>query len=109
MWTFEAGSPLWAGPTVAGGLVYVGGEDGQLHAVDARTGRERWSFRAGGAIRTRPTVADGALYVQADDGFLYKLDAATAKSGGACGWSRSPSSACRSTTRSRATTASAPT
>ena len=76
-WTFDAGSPLWAGPTLAAGLVYAGGEDGQLHAVDATTGRKHWSFKAGGKLRTRPTVAAGAVLFQADDGFLYKLDAST--------------------------------
>ena len=76
-WAFDAGSPLWPGPTVARGLVCVGGQDGQLHAVDAGTGQKRWSFRAGGAIRTRPTVVGGALVFQADGGFLYKVDAAT--------------------------------
>ena len=77
VWTYEAGSPLWAGPTFAGGVVLVGGTDGQVHAVEAGTGRKRWSFRAGGAVRTRPTVSDGAVYVQADDGFLYKLAVAS--------------------------------
>lgn len=77
VWTFEAGSPQWPGATFAGGLVYSGGDDGRLHALDAETGEERWSFAAGGAIRTRATVADGALYVQADDGLLHALDATT--------------------------------
>jgi len=75
VWSYDAGSPSWPGPSFSGGLVFVGAEDGQLHALDARTGQKRWSFRAGGAVRTRPTVADGALLFQADDGFLYKLDA----------------------------------
>jgi outer membrane protein assembly factor BamB len=75
VWTFDAGSPLWAGATFAEGTVYAGGQDGQLHAVDARSGRKRWSFKAGGPIRTRPTVAGADLYFQADDGFLYKLGA----------------------------------
>jgi outer membrane protein assembly factor BamB len=75
-WTFEAGSPLWAGATFADGTVYAGGEDGQLHALEARTGREKWSFRAGGPIRTRATPAGGSLYFQADDGWLYALGAA---------------------------------
>lgn len=75
VWARDLGAPLWAGPRYAGGSVYVGGVDGRVHAVDARTGTERWSFRAGGEIRTRPTVADGAVYFQADDGFLYKLGA----------------------------------
>jgi outer membrane protein assembly factor BamB len=83
-WTFDAGAPLWAGPTVAAGLVYAGGEDGLLHAVDAKTGEKRWSFKAGGRLRTRATVAAGAVLFQADDGFLYKLDAAT----GAEAWRR---------------------
>ena len=78
-WTFDAGSPLWPGPVVSRGFVFAGGQDGQLHAVDARTGQKRWSFRADGAVRTRPCVAGDALYFQADDGFLYKLDAATGK------------------------------
>ena len=73
VWTFDAGSPLWAGATFAEGTVYAGGQDGQLHAVDARSGQKRWSFRAGGPIRTRPTVAGAELYFQADDGYLYKL------------------------------------
>jgi outer membrane protein assembly factor BamB len=76
-WVFVAGSPLWAGPTFADGAVYAGGEDGRLHALDARTGNERWSFRAGGPIRTRATVDGGDVYFQADDGFLYKLSAAS--------------------------------
>ncbi|MEW6364969.1 MAG: PQQ-binding-like beta-propeller repeat protein [Acidobacteriota bacterium] len=75
-WTYEAASPLWAGPSCAGGVVYVGGQDGRIHAVDARKGGQLWTFRAGGAIRARPTVVDAAVYVQADDGFLYKLKAA---------------------------------
>lgn len=77
VWTYEAGAPLWAGPRVASGVLYVGGEDGRLHALDARTGKPRWSFSAGGKIRTRATVSGSDLYLQADDGFLYKLDVLT--------------------------------
>ena len=36
VWTFEAGSPLWAGPTFADGVVYAGAEDGRLLVVDAQ-------------------------------------------------------------------------
>jgi outer membrane protein assembly factor BamB len=79
VWSYDAGSPLWPGPAFAGGLVFVGAEDGELHAVDARTGQERWSFRAGGPVRTRPVLGEGALLFQADDGFLYKLDAASGR------------------------------
>jgi outer membrane protein assembly factor BamB len=73
VWTFEVGSALWAGPTFAEGTVYAGDQSGVVHALEARTGKERWSFKTGGAIRTRPSVVAGDLYVQADDGYLYKL------------------------------------
>ena len=77
VWTFEAGSALWAGPTFGAGSVYAGAEDGSVHALDARTGVHRWVFVTGARIRTRPAVVGRDLYVPADDGFLYKLDAAS--------------------------------
>ncbi len=78
-WTFEAGAPLWPGTSFADGLVYAGAEDGQMHALEAGSGKRRWSFRAGGPIRTRAVVAGGALYFQADDGQLYALESATGR------------------------------
>lgn len=75
LWTFDAGSPLWAGPTLSAGTVYVGGQDGALHAIDARDGQRRWVYRTGGPIRVRPSVAGGAVLAQSDDGFLYAVDA----------------------------------
>ena len=77
VWTFEAARHCGPGPTFADGTVYAGGQDGQLHAIDARSGQKRWSFQAGGPIRTRPTVAAADVYFQADDGYLYKLAAAS--------------------------------
>lgn len=72
-WIFDAGAPCWPGATLAEDVVLAGCDDGQLHAIDAGTGRGRWAFRAGGPIRTRATVSGGDAYVQADDGVLYKL------------------------------------
>lgn len=78
-WTYEAGAPLWAGPTFSEGALYFGGQDGVVHSLDARSGHGRWSFRAGGPIRTRPTVAGGSVYVAGDDGFVYALQAETGR------------------------------
>jgi outer membrane protein assembly factor BamB len=75
-WTFDAGAPLWGSAAFADGRVFVGGDDGRLHALDARTGKALWSFQARGAIRTRPTVTGDDLYLHADDGLVYKLGAA---------------------------------
>ena len=76
-WMFEAHAPLWPGTSFAAGTVYAGGDDGQMYALEAATGKQRWVFAAGGAIRSRAVAAHGALYFQADDGVLYALDAAS--------------------------------
>jgi outer membrane protein assembly factor BamB len=77
LWTFDAGSALWAGATFADGFVYAGGVDGRVHALDAASGRVRWSFASGGPVRVRPVVDRSSVYFQADDGFLYALSAAS--------------------------------
>lgn len=50
-WWFDTGEPIRSSPVLgrapSGGgsrVVYVGGGDGRLYALDARTGRRRWSF-----------------------------------------------------------------
>jgi outer membrane protein assembly factor BamB len=75
VWVFDAAAPLWADAAFANGVVIVGADDGQLHALEARTGKHLWAFHAGGAIRARPTISGGDVLIQSDDGFLYKLDA----------------------------------
>jgi outer membrane protein assembly factor BamB len=75
LWTFDAGAPVWAGAEAARGTVFIGGEDGRLHALDARSGTERWALRTGGPIRARATVSGDDVFVPSDDGFLYRLEA----------------------------------
>jgi len=74
VWTYEAGAPIWGGVACADGTVYVGDDAGVLHAVDAKTGRQRWRAATGGAVRARPTLDGQALYVPSDDGSLYRLE-----------------------------------
>jgi hypothetical protein len=108
-WTFDAGAPLWAGARFAEGVVYAGGEDGRLHALDARTGKERWSYRAGGALRSRVTTSGADVFFQPTTASSPSSSRRREKNAGRCASARSRSSGCRSTTRSRASTASAPT
>ncbi len=46
-----------AEPLVAGGAVFVGSQDGDLYALDARTGCVRWVYHGGGEIRGAPVMA----------------------------------------------------
>ena len=73
VWTHDVGSPIWSDPLVDGDRVWLGSDDGVLHALDVRTGQERWAFKAGGAIRARATRIDDDLVFPADDGWVYRI------------------------------------
>lgn len=100
--TNDGPNALWASPTVVGGVVYVGAEDGNFYAISEATQSVLWSdflgldepkgtkpcgSRGQGIVATA-TVADDpvsgnpTVYVNAPDGNLYALDAAT----GAVDW-----------------------
>ena len=67
--------PTGAAPTVADGVVYVGGESGVVEALDAATGTLRWQRSVDGAVDSAPAVADGAIYVTTEKGSVYALRA----------------------------------
>ncbi len=57
---------MWAGTvSTAGGVVFFGDDDGQLVALDARTGKHLWHFYTGQVLTASPVtfVADGKQYV----------------------------------------------
>jgi outer membrane protein assembly factor BamB len=64
-------------PVVAQGRVYFGSGDGNVYALDARSGEPVWTFATGGVVHASPAYADGVLYVGSWDSRLYALDAAT--------------------------------
>ena len=73
-------------PTLAGGAVYVGSQDGTLYALDSATGCARWTFKAGAEIRNSPVVepwragdskAKPRIFIGDFDAVAYALDAQT--------------------------------
>lgn len=66
-------------PVLANGLVYFGGGDHKIHALDARSGVPKWEFATGQVVHGSPAVADGVLYAGSWDSRLYALDAATGR------------------------------
>eukprot|EP00750_Incisomonas_marina_P005270 INCI13887.2.p1 GENE.INCI13887.2~~INCI13887.2.p1 ORF type:complete len:326 (+),score=50.11 INCI13887.2:376-1353(+) len=58
---------LWSVPTAAHGSVYVGGDDGKLHKLEASTGKVLWQFTAeeGMAVGS-PVVGNGLVFVGAN-------------------------------------------
>ncbi len=55
-------------PTVAGGSVYVGNDEGLV-----AMGEERWRLETRGEVCSTPVVADGIVYVGSRDDFLYAI------------------------------------
>ncbi len=66
-------------PTTAGGMVFVGNQDGRVIALDAQTGRNKWSFATAGPVEQPPTLADGRALVGSGDGAVYALDAGSGR------------------------------
>ena len=70
------GRPL-ATPAAFDGIVYLGGSDGTVYAVDALEGRTIWRFSTGGPITSSPAVAGGLVYLGSWDGMVYALELKT--------------------------------
>jgi outer membrane protein assembly factor BamB/SAM-dependent methyltransferase len=66
-------------PTAAGGLIFLGGSDGKVRAIDAAAGKLKWSFLTAGPIMQPPTIWNGRAYVGSGDGYVYALEAATGR------------------------------
>lgn len=79
-WVFQPRAPVTPTvPTAAGDLVFVGGEDGKVRAIDAKTGDLRWSFSTAGPVKMPPTIWDGRTYIGSGDGHVYALEAVTGR------------------------------
>ena len=75
-WRFDTELPLGNSPTVANDVVYVGGYDRKLHALNASTGAHLWSFDGAKAgYSANPLVVDGKVIVGNRDGSMYAIGA----------------------------------
>lgn len=80
VWLCEAVGPSCSTPAAAGGLVFTGDYGGNLHCVDAATGRPLWTQKLRGAIHASPLVADGKVYIGSSFGDFAILKAQREKS-----------------------------
>lgn len=76
-WKFPTGDRLVASPVFSDGVIFFGGDDGNIYAVEAKSGRQLWKQSTGGPAPSTPAVVDGTLYVVSYDGKLYALNAKT--------------------------------
>lgn len=80
---FPDATSAWSQPTVAGGRLFVGSQNGTVYALDARSGCVHWTFSAKSGVRTapafgpRPGAGGFAVYFGDTGANIYALDAAT--------------------------------
>lgn len=72
---------LQPSPTVVDGILYCGGMDGFVFALDAESGKEKWRFETGGSISAAITVAEGKVFFGeiSGEGKYYALDKNTGR------------------------------
>jgi len=76
-WKFPTGERIVSSPVWSDGVIYFGGDDGNIYAVDATTGRQIWKQATGGPVPSTPAVVGGTVYAVSYDGKLYALAAET--------------------------------
>ena len=65
LWTYEAGDAIESSAAIVDGVVYVGSQTGELHAVNLADGKLKWKYKASpdGIGESSPTVAGGLVYI----------------------------------------------
>lgn len=77
---FPGARTAYGQPTVVGGRVFVGSNDGTIYAIDAHAGCLYWMYRAKSMVRSSVIVGpDKRAYVGDLDANLYALDTETGK------------------------------
>lgn len=73
----DAWDVFTSSPAVANGKVYFGSGDGNVYAVDARTGVLQWKFATKDVVHASPAVVANTVYIGSWDSFFYAIDADT--------------------------------
>jgi outer membrane protein assembly factor BamB len=76
-WKFPTGDRVISSPVFKDNVIYFGGDDGNVYAVDAASGRQIWKRTTNGPVSATPAIANGSVYVGSYDGKFYALDAKT--------------------------------
>ena len=79
-WVYPTELPLGNSPTLTNNILYVGGYDRRIHAINASDGKLKsgWTFyEAGAGFETNPMVVNNTVYAGNRDGYFYALDANT--------------------------------
>ena len=79
-WVYATEMPLGHSPTYVNGVLYVGGFDHKIHAINASSGQLLWAYEAtgdnntpGAGFQTNPLVVNNIIYAGNRDGYMYAI------------------------------------
>ncbi|MCX6267454.1 MAG: PQQ-binding-like beta-propeller repeat protein [Bacteroidetes bacterium] len=94
-WTYKTGGLVHSRPAISKNWLYAGSFDGNLYAIDRKTGTLAWKFKTTGKysfptgeVTGSPVIAAGMVFTGARDYNLYAID----MRGGFCNWMKQFSS-----------------
>lgn len=77
LWSSGVSAKLAGGMSVAYETLYFGSENGDVYALNAKTGETKWHKSVRGEILAAPAIDAGVLVVSTTSGLLVALDAET--------------------------------
>jgi outer membrane protein assembly factor BamB len=76
-WKYATGWGIDVTPAVKNGIVFVGSQDNNFYAFDAKKGEIKWSFNCLAGIHSSPIAYGEYVFFGSDDGRFYSLNQTT--------------------------------
>lgn len=76
LWSYDAGSAVFASPLIVGEALYAGSDGGRCFALAVATGKPLWTYEAGEAIKDQPYLYGDRVYFTTLAGDVIALTAA---------------------------------
>jgi outer membrane protein assembly factor BamB len=70
-WSYQTGGPVTSGAAVAGGVAYIGSDDGHISGLEVASGHLVRKIPAGGAVSAPVTAAGNRLLAGSADGMVH--------------------------------------
>jgi outer membrane protein assembly factor BamB len=71
VWHMASFGRTMAQVAVHDGLVIAAGLEGNIHCLDAQTGRQYWAHSTNGRVVTSPLIVDGKIYAGSDESEMF--------------------------------------
>lgn len=78
-WRFKTAQPIFSSPVISDGLVYFGGLDSTVYAINLASGQLAWKLKTNGEIRSTLRVHNDHVYLLGGNGVLSCIDKKTGK------------------------------